>query len=58
MEAAKTKEKKKAQKPEYGVWSNVSYMVGLAWKSEKWVLWLCLVQAALAVEVEEICLGD
>ncbi len=36
-------------KPKHGIWSNAVYMISLAWRTERSVLWLCLIQAALAV---------
>ena len=39
----------KTEKPKYGMWSNSAFMIRLAWKTLKSVLWLCLLQAALAV---------
>lgn len=36
-------------KPTYNLWQNSAYMIGLAWKEQKNVLWLCLVMAALTV---------
>ncbi len=41
--------KEKQAKPKYGIWSNAVYMIRLAWRTEKSVLWICLIQAALAV---------
>lgn len=46
MDAA---QKEKQAKPKYGMWSNTVYMIALAWRTEKSVLWFCLIQAALAV---------
>ncbi|MGE5654346.1 MAG: ABC transporter ATP-binding protein [Bacillota bacterium] len=46
MDAAK---KENPTKPKYGMWSNAVYMIRLAWRTEKSVIWLCLIQAALAV---------
>ena len=48
MSEEKTKSAKR-EKPEYNLWQNSAYMVGLAWKQQKSVLWLCLVLAALTV---------
>ncbi len=38
-------------KPKYGVWSNVRYMLTLAWNSHKSVLWMCAVWAALSLSI-------
>ncbi|MGI5899632.1 MAG: ABC transporter ATP-binding protein [Christensenellales bacterium] len=43
-EAEKAKER-----PKYNLWQNSAYMISLAWKNEKSVLWLCLLLAAVAV---------
>lgn len=44
-----TETKAKTEKPKYNLWQNSAYMVSLAWKRHKSVLWLCLALAALAV---------
>lgn len=41
--------KEKAQKPQYNLWQNCVYMISLAWKRKKSVLWICLILAALGV---------
>ena len=38
-------------KPKYSVWSNVRYMLTLAWNSHKSVLWMCAVWAALSLSI-------
>lgn len=43
------KEESGKEKPRYNLWQNTAYMISLAWKSQKAVLWLCLLLAALAV---------
>ena len=40
---------KKGERPKYNMWQNAWYMITLAWKMRKEVLWLCLVLAALNV---------
>ena len=47
MKSAKLE--KQTEKPKYGMWSNSAYMIRLAWTVCRSVLWLCLLQAALAV---------
>ena len=37
------------EKPKYGVGSNAAYMVGLAWKRHKSVLWVCAAIALFTV---------
>lgn len=41
--------KSKNEKPKYNLWQNSGYMIMLAWKKQKSVIWLCLILAALAV---------
>lgn len=48
MANLKTK-KEKPEKAKYNLWQNSAYMISLAWKKQKSVLWLCLTLAALAV---------
>lgn len=40
------KAKQKTQKPKYNMWQNTGYMIGIAWKTAKSVIFLCI---ALAV---------
>lgn len=39
-------------KPKYSIWSNVYYMLKLAWNNHKSVLWLCIIWAALALGIQ------
>ena len=34
---------KSKEKPQYSIWQNVRFMVKLAWKNERSVLWGCLI---------------
>ena len=43
--------KETKQKPAYGVWQNVRFMMGRAWQGRKIVLWLCLAAAGLALAI-------
>jgi ATP-binding cassette subfamily B protein len=43
-EAEKAKER-----PRYNLWQNSAYMISMAWKNEKSVLWLCLLLGAVSV---------
>lgn len=40
---------KEKNKPKYNVWQNICFMVGMAWRHVKSVLWLALAYAALCV---------
>ena len=42
---------KSKEKPQYSIWQNVCFMVKLAWKKERSVLWGCLVWAALSLGI-------
>lgn len=37
----------KTEKPTYSTWQSVRFMVRMAWRNQKSVLWLCIVSAAL-----------
>ena len=52
------KETKKTR-PRYNMAQNAGYMIALAWREEKSVLWLCLLLAALhvAISVTELFLA-
>lgn len=41
--------KEKTKKPKYNMWQNSAYMISLAYKKQKSVLWLCLILTAIAV---------
>lgn len=41
--------RKKGERPKYNMWQNAWYMITLAWRMRKEVLWLCLALAALYV---------
>lgn len=47
------------EKPKYNVLQNVSFMIRIAWRTEKSVLWLCLILVALqlGVNVSQLFLG-
>jgi ATP-binding cassette subfamily B protein len=51
MEAVKAK-KQNRPKPKYGMASNSAYMAGLAWRTQKSVLFLCLAQVVLGVATQ------
>ncbi|HWS29319.1 MAG TPA: ABC transporter ATP-binding protein [Clostridia bacterium] len=51
MEAVKAKKQSKP-KPKYGMASNSAYMAGLAWQTQKSVLFLCLAQVLLGVATQ------
>ena len=42
---------KSKEKPQYSIWQNVRFMVKLAWKKERSVLWGCLIWAALSLGI-------
>lgn len=37
------------RKPRYNLWQNTGYMIALAWRRQRSVLWLCLAIAALSI---------
>lgn len=50
IEKKQKKEKQKAEKPKFGMWSNTAFMIRTAWQDqEKMVIVLCVVTALLAV---------
>ena len=51
--------KTKKERPRYNMAQNAGYMIALAWREEKSVLWLCLLLAALhvAISVTELFLA-
>ena len=54
-----TVKKTKKERPRYNMAQNAGYMIALAWREEKSVLWLCLLLAALhvAISVTELFLA-
>lgn len=41
--------KHKKEKPTYNLWQNIVYMISLAWKQRRSVLWLCLAMTMAAI---------
>ena len=42
------KDDKAGKKPRYNLWQNTGYMIGMAWRYQKSVLWIGLAMAAAA----------
>lgn len=49
MDAVKKVKKEKAPKPKYNMWQNSCYMISLAWKHQKSILFLALITVVLAL---------